>query len=58
MIGSATVLRIWRTDVAFREAALEAAGLVRAHLPMLLVSAATLAAGCILAIVAMHVITD
>jgi hypothetical protein len=58
VIGGATVWRIWRTDAEFRRAAWESLATVRAHLPALLIAAATLAAGGILAIVALHVITD
>ena len=58
VIGSATVLRSWRTDAQLREAALQTLSVVRAHLAALLIAGATLVAGGILAIVALHVITD
>lgn len=56
--GSAAVVRAWRGDAELRQAALRTLGAVRAHLATLLVAGATLAAGGILAIVALHVITD
>ena len=58
VIVCATVLRSWRTDVQLREAALQTLAAVRAHLAALLIVGATLVAGGILAIVALHVITD
>jgi hypothetical protein len=58
VIGCATVQRNWQTDAIFREAALEMVTLIRAHFTMLLVTGATLMAGCILAVVAVHMITD
>jgi hypothetical protein len=58
VIGGATVLRSWRSDAELRRAALRTLGAVRSHLATLLIAGATLAAGCILAIVALHVITD
>jgi len=58
VIGSATVLRTWRKDPNLRQATLETLELIRAHLATLIIAASTLAAGAILAIVALHVITD
>jgi hypothetical protein len=58
VIGGITVLRGWRSDARLRQAALETLAAVRAHLAMLLITAATLAAGGILGIVALHMITD
>ncbi|HEV2393245.1 MAG TPA: hypothetical protein VG146_12900 [Verrucomicrobiae bacterium] len=58
VIGCATVLRNWRGDAELRQASLEALAAVRSHLAMLLITGATLMAGGILAIVALHVITD
>jgi hypothetical protein len=58
VIGGATVLRSWRSDAELRRAALTTLREVRSHLATLLIAGATLAAGCILAIVALHVITD
>lgn len=58
VIGCATVLRSWRSDAGLRQAALETLVAVRAHLSTLLTAGAALLAGGILAIVALHVITD
>ncbi len=56
--GGAALLRSWNDDAGLRQAARQTLASVRAHLATLLVAAATLAAGGILAIVALHVITD
>ena len=56
--GCAALLRSWRSDAEFRRAALETLAAVYAHMAMLLIAAATLMAGGILAIVAVHVATD
>jgi hypothetical protein len=58
VIGAATVVRTWRTDAQLRDAAVQTLAAVRAHLAALLIVLATLIAGGILAIVALHVITD
>ncbi len=58
VIGSAIVLRSWRSDGEFRRATLEMFTTARAHLACLLIAAVTLMAGGILAIVAMHMITE
>lgn len=58
LIGSTVVLRSWRSDAQLRNAALQTAAIVRAHLASLLIAAATLVAASILGIVALHVITD
>jgi hypothetical protein len=58
VIGCATVLRTWRSDAELRQAALATIAVVRAHLATLVIAGATLMAGGILAIVALHVITD
>lgn len=57
-IGSGTLLRLWNRDAALRQNARAALSLVRENLAALLTAAATLAAGGILAIVALHVLTD
>ena len=57
-IGCATVWRSWRSDAQLRHAALQALAALRAHLAAVLIVLATLIAGGILAIVALHVITD
>ena len=58
VIGCATVLLGWRSDAGLRQAALQTLAAARAHLATLLIAGATLAAGGILAIVALHMLTD
>ena len=58
VIGCATVLRSWSRDAVLRQTMLETFAAVRPHLATLLIAGATLMAGGILAVVAMHVITD
>jgi hypothetical protein len=58
IVGCAIVLRSWRSDAEFRRATLEIFTAVRAHVASLLIVGATLVAGGILAIVAMHMITE
>jgi len=58
VIGSISVVRGWRSDAQLRQATLATLAAVRAHVPVLLIAAATLTAGGILAIVAVHMITD
>lgn len=57
VMGFMTVLRLWREDAGLRQKAWEMLRAVRAHLATLLIAAATLAAGSILGIVALHMIT-
>jgi cytochrome b561 len=56
--GCATLLRAWRGNAELRQTARQTIAAIRAHLATLLVAAATLAAGGILAIVALHMLTD
>lgn len=58
VVGCATVLRVWRSDAEFRRATRETFTTVRAHVATLVIAGATLMAGGILAIVAMHMITE
>lgn len=58
IIGCAAVLRGWRGDAELRQATLQTLAAVRAHLAALLIAAATLVAAGILAIVALHMVTD
>jgi ABC-type Fe3+ transport system permease subunit len=58
VIGCAAVAHGWRADPGLRQAALDVLAAVRAHFAMLLIAGASLIAGGILAIVAIHVITD
>jgi hypothetical protein len=58
VIGSAVVIRAWRADAQLRQSVRQTLALVRAHFSSLLIAAATLLAAGILAIVALHMITD
>ncbi len=57
-LGLGTLVRSWNYEDELRRAAWQMLAAVRAHLATLLVAAATLAAGGILAIVALHMLTD
>jgi len=56
--GCATLLREWQRDAALRDAARQTLAVVRAQIATLLISVATLTAGGILAIVALHALSD
>ena len=56
--GCGTLLRNWRDEVELRQATRQALAAIRVHLAMLLVAGATLTAGGVLAIVALHMLTD
>jgi hypothetical protein len=56
--GCAMVLRSWRRDAQFRRATLEMISTARAHVASLLIAGATLVAGGVLVVVAMHMITE
>ncbi len=56
--GAATTVRLWTSDAALRQAALQTLAALRTHLAAFLVASATLAAGGILALVAVHMLTD
>lgn len=56
--GLATLLREWRRDDSLRQATLQLLGLVRSHAATLLIAISAATAGGILAIVALHLITD
>jgi hypothetical protein len=56
--GCIVLLRAWRGNAELRQAAHQTFATVRAHLATLLVAVATVAAFGILAIVALHMITD
>jgi len=58
IIGCLAVLRAWRTDAQLRESALQTLAAIRANFSALLIAAATLVAGGILSIVALHIVTD
>ena len=56
--GCVALLRNWRREVELRDAALQMDAAIRAHLTTLVIAVATLTAGGILVVVALHVITD
>jgi ABC-type Fe3+ transport system permease subunit len=56
--GCVTLLRGWHHDTELRQAARQTLAAIRAHLPTLCVAAATVAAAGVLAIVALHSLTD
>jgi len=56
--GSATLLRTWNDDAALRQATRHTGAAIRAPLATVLVAGATLTAACVLAIVAVHSLTD
>jgi hypothetical protein len=57
-IGSMTLLRQWSEDTSLRHATTQTLVAVRAHFATLLIAGATVAAGGILAAIAVHVLTD
>jgi hypothetical protein len=57
-IGMAALARQWRREEDLRRATREVLILVRGHAAALLIAGATIAAGCVLAVVALHVLTD
>ena len=57
-LGCAALARAWQWDAELRQAALEMLARARAYWAALLIAGATLTAGGILAIVALHLITD
>ena len=58
IIGASTLLRSWRRDQDLREATLRMLALIRAHAATVLIACTTATAFGILAIVALHLITD
>lgn len=56
--GCGTLLRRWSRDLELRNAARQALAIIRAHFATLVVAGASLAAGGILGIVALHLLTD
>jgi len=58
LTGCSALLRNWSRDAQLRQATWQTLSAVRAHLATLLIAGATLTAGGILAIVALHVLTD
>lgn len=58
LIGAITLFRDWRRDAALRDSTLKAIALIRAHAAILFIAGATATAFGILAIVALHLLTD
>jgi len=58
VIGSATLMREWHRNQELRVATLRAIGFIRSQAPSILIAGATAMAGSILAIVALHVLSD
>lgn len=58
IVGSIALLRSWRADSVLRQAAHQAIATLRAHFATFLIACATASAFAILAIVALHLITD
>ena len=58
VLGAASTFRTWRNDAHLRQLASDTFATVRAHASFLLIAAATLLAASILAIVALHLLTD
>jgi hypothetical protein len=56
--GCATLLHRWKHEIGLPEAVRQTLAIIRAHLLTLFVAAATLAAAGVLAIVAIHALTD
>lgn len=56
--GCATLLQRWRDEAELRQATRNALTALRGQWPALLVAGATLTAGGVLAIVALHLLTD
>ena len=58
ILGSATLLREWRRDHELRDAASTMLALIRPHGANFLIASATVVAFGILAVVALHMLTD
>jgi hypothetical protein len=58
VIGGATLLRSWRDDTESRQAARQPSTAIHLHLATWIIAAATLAAGVILAVVAVHMLMN
>lgn len=56
--GCATLWRRWSNELELRESAVHTLAALRTHLTTVLVAGATLTAGGVLAIVALHLLTD
>ena len=58
VLGSTTLAREWRQDQELRDATLKAIRIIRSQAASLLIASATATAGVVLAIVALHMLTD
>jgi len=58
IIGAATLLRNWRRDPDFRDAALKCVAIIRTHFAAVLIACTTATAFAILCIVAFHLATN
>jgi hypothetical protein len=58
LVGLVMTLRSWRADAEWRRAVVGICARVSAHIAPLLIAAATLTAGAILAVVALHLVTE
>ena len=58
VVGLTTLMRAWRRDQAFHDAAIQMFGVIRAHAATLLIACSTATAFSILAIVALRMMTD
>jgi hypothetical protein len=58
VVGCSAIVRGWSRDAELRRAALATVAAIRAHMATLFIAGATVVAGGILAIVAVHMITD
>jgi hypothetical protein len=56
--GCALVARAWKQDAGLRQTAGQVVSAMRTHLAILLIAIATVAAGSILAVVAVHIAAD
>jgi hypothetical protein len=58
VIGCGALLRSWSADVELRQTARDMLAAIRRHLVTLMIAGATVTAGGVLAIVALHLLTD
>ncbi len=58
LLGTVVLVRSWMQDQALRVAARQALAALRSHLALAIIAASTAAAAGVLAIVAVHVLTD
>lgn len=58
ILGSVTVLNSWNNDASLREDTNRALAAVRAHFPVLMIGSTTVAAGILLAFVALHMLLN